>query len=179
MRQANFTVVLAIVFGSVGCNRTESDAVQGYVEGEYVYVAAPYSGALETLSVQRGVRSMRTILCSRWRRLRRNRFAMRPTAALFRLAREPGGLEEGPPADRTGVARSAAPAGPCGARVLGERTEPDGKRPTYRRWLHRRHGAHPLEAKSGSRKDRAVRSRPEDCPTSGRATIRSRPRKRT
>ena len=28
--------------------------MQGYVEGEYVYVAAPYAGALESLSVQRG-----------------------------------------------------------------------------------------------------------------------------
>jgi HlyD family secretion protein len=28
--------------------------VQGYVEGEYVYVASPRAGALETLSVQRG-----------------------------------------------------------------------------------------------------------------------------
>lgn len=37
-----------------GCAKTESDAVQGYVEGEFVYVAAPYSGALESLAVQRG-----------------------------------------------------------------------------------------------------------------------------
>lgn len=28
--------------------------MQGYVEGEYVYVASPYAGALQTLSVQRG-----------------------------------------------------------------------------------------------------------------------------
>jgi len=38
----------------VGCTRTESDRVQGYVEGEYVYIASPLSGTLETLYVQRG-----------------------------------------------------------------------------------------------------------------------------
>lgn len=40
-----------------GCNRTPSTpgTVQGYVEGEFVYIAAPLSGRLETLFVQRGV----------------------------------------------------------------------------------------------------------------------------
>ena len=28
--------------------------MQGYVEGEYVYIASPFAGQLETLSVQRG-----------------------------------------------------------------------------------------------------------------------------
>ena len=37
-----------------GCGPSDSDRVQGYVEGEYVYVAAPLAGALETLNVQRG-----------------------------------------------------------------------------------------------------------------------------
>lgn len=37
-----------------GCGRAQRDAVQGYVEGEYVYVASPLAGALEVLSVQRG-----------------------------------------------------------------------------------------------------------------------------
>ena len=36
------------------CERTPSDRVQGYVEGEFVYVASPFAGALESLSVQRG-----------------------------------------------------------------------------------------------------------------------------
>jgi HlyD family secretion protein len=39
---------------SAGCQRPESDRVLGYVEGEFVYVAAPSAGALEALSVQRG-----------------------------------------------------------------------------------------------------------------------------
>lgn len=37
-----------------GCKRDEHGHVQGYVEGEYVYVASPLAGALETLSVERG-----------------------------------------------------------------------------------------------------------------------------
>jgi len=39
-----------------GCSRapSESGAVQGYVEGEFVYVAAPLPGKLATLFVQRG-----------------------------------------------------------------------------------------------------------------------------
>lgn len=39
---------------SVGCNRSDPQRVQGYVEGEFVYVAAPLAGALESLHVQRG-----------------------------------------------------------------------------------------------------------------------------
>jgi len=37
-----------------GCSRAEPEAVQGYVEGEFVYVASPLAGALETLDVRRG-----------------------------------------------------------------------------------------------------------------------------
>lgn len=37
-----------------GCEPSPSDQVQGYVEGEYVYVASPYAGALRSLSVRRG-----------------------------------------------------------------------------------------------------------------------------
>jgi HlyD family secretion protein len=38
-----------------GCSRREPEQVQGYVEGEYVYVASPLAGTLESLYVQRGV----------------------------------------------------------------------------------------------------------------------------
>jgi len=38
-----------------GCNKPPADRVQGYVEGEFVYVASPLSGQLDTLSVERGV----------------------------------------------------------------------------------------------------------------------------
>ncbi|MDF0677037.1 MAG: HlyD family efflux transporter periplasmic adaptor subunit [Nitrospira sp.] len=47
-----FTLVVAVV--QSGCGRSSSDQVQGYVEGEYVYVASPYAGALASLSVRRG-----------------------------------------------------------------------------------------------------------------------------
>jgi len=36
------------------CERPDPGFVQGYVEGEFVYVAAPFGGQLETLSVDRG-----------------------------------------------------------------------------------------------------------------------------
>jgi len=39
-----------------GCRHEPTGRVQGYVEGEFVYVAAPYAGALESLAVQRGAR---------------------------------------------------------------------------------------------------------------------------
>jgi len=39
---------------SAGCKRKSTDRIQGYVEGEFVYVASPLAGALETLAVQRG-----------------------------------------------------------------------------------------------------------------------------
>ncbi len=48
-----FMVAVAGVLS--GCDRPPSDdVVQGYVEGEYVYVASPYGGALTILSVRRG-----------------------------------------------------------------------------------------------------------------------------
>jgi len=37
-----------------GCSRPSSNRVQGYVEGEFVYVASPFAGALEVLHVQKG-----------------------------------------------------------------------------------------------------------------------------
>jgi HlyD family secretion protein len=46
-------VILTLCFVA-GCDRVDDGLVQGYVEGEFVYVAAPLPGTLETLSVQRG-----------------------------------------------------------------------------------------------------------------------------
>jgi HlyD family secretion protein len=37
-----------------GCTRQDGDRLQGYVEGEFVYIASPFAGALESLHVQRG-----------------------------------------------------------------------------------------------------------------------------
>ncbi|MBI5388247.1 MAG: HlyD family efflux transporter periplasmic adaptor subunit [Verrucomicrobia bacterium] len=38
-----------------GCSQAPSDAFQGYVEGEFVYVASPLAGALTNLAVSRGL----------------------------------------------------------------------------------------------------------------------------
>ena len=49
-------LVLAAVGVCAGCSRPDSERVQGYVEGEFVYVASPHGGALESLAVGRGAR---------------------------------------------------------------------------------------------------------------------------
>jgi HlyD family secretion protein len=47
-------IPLAWVALAAACSNSDPNLVQGYVEGEYVYVASPLPGALESLSVQRG-----------------------------------------------------------------------------------------------------------------------------
>ncbi|HET7198546.1 MAG TPA: HlyD family efflux transporter periplasmic adaptor subunit [Burkholderiales bacterium] len=44
---------LALVLAA-GCGKTDDDAWQGYIEGEYVLLASPYAGQLEKLYVRRG-----------------------------------------------------------------------------------------------------------------------------
>jgi HlyD family secretion protein len=39
----------------MGCSRPDPNLVQGYVEGEFVYVASPLPGALQTLAIRRGM----------------------------------------------------------------------------------------------------------------------------
>src|SRR6516164_11267251 len=46
--------VVLLLGNLAGCDSTDAKRVQGYVEGEYVYVASPLAGTLETLSVRRG-----------------------------------------------------------------------------------------------------------------------------
>jgi len=48
--------LVACLAAFTGCHRQQSNRFQGYVEGEYVYVASPFAGQLETLSVKRGTR---------------------------------------------------------------------------------------------------------------------------
>lgn len=48
------TPVLVSVLVLVACSRPAETAWAGYVEGDYVHVAAPIGGALTTLAVQRG-----------------------------------------------------------------------------------------------------------------------------
>ncbi len=45
---------LAVLCLLSSCSRSDPDRVQGYVEGEFVYVASPLAGALDSLHVQRG-----------------------------------------------------------------------------------------------------------------------------
>ena len=45
---------LALVWALTGCGPQGDRPIQGYVEGEYVRVAAPFAGALTQLSVKRG-----------------------------------------------------------------------------------------------------------------------------
>jgi HlyD family secretion protein len=53
---ATLSVAVFVAAGLLaGCDQSPADQVQGYVEGEYVYVASPYAGALSTLSVRRGM----------------------------------------------------------------------------------------------------------------------------
>lgn len=49
-------VLLFCLLPSAGCNGEDSNTVQGYVEGEFVYVASPLAGSLQTLGVRRGER---------------------------------------------------------------------------------------------------------------------------
>jgi HlyD family secretion protein len=51
---ASVAVSLACACLLNGCSDPPSDRFQGYVEGEFVYVASPLAGQLQTLSVQRG-----------------------------------------------------------------------------------------------------------------------------
>src|SRR5258708_21700454 len=44
----------ALLLGA--CTRSAPSAYQGYLEGEFIYVAAPLGGQLEKLSVTRGTR---------------------------------------------------------------------------------------------------------------------------
>jgi len=47
-----FLIAISLLLSS--CHRSDDRLVQGYVEGEFVYVASPMSGALQSLSVARG-----------------------------------------------------------------------------------------------------------------------------
>jgi HlyD family secretion protein len=48
------TGLLIAAAGMAGCSRDAPQLYQGYAEGEFVRVAAPYAGALTSLAVQRG-----------------------------------------------------------------------------------------------------------------------------
>ena len=50
----NNLCILAALCLLACCTRPAANRVQGYVEGEFVYVASPYAGALKSLNVRRG-----------------------------------------------------------------------------------------------------------------------------
>jgi HlyD family secretion protein len=57
LRRVTFgAAALALLLGLPACERHDPRVTQGYIEGEFVYVASPLSGALDVLSVQRGAR---------------------------------------------------------------------------------------------------------------------------
>ena len=45
---------LLLLLTLAGCGGEDGNRVQGYVEGEFVYVASPLAGQLESLAVPRG-----------------------------------------------------------------------------------------------------------------------------
>ncbi|HSZ27671.1 MAG TPA: HlyD family efflux transporter periplasmic adaptor subunit [Chthoniobacterales bacterium] len=53
-RRSVSTLLMAILALLNSCHRSDDRVVQGYVEGEFVYVASPMAGALRTLFVLRG-----------------------------------------------------------------------------------------------------------------------------
>ncbi len=53
-RALPFAMLLGAVLLAAGCGKPDTDTWQGYIEGEFVSVASPFAGRLDTLSVQRG-----------------------------------------------------------------------------------------------------------------------------
>src|ERR1035437_5035235 len=57
VRMKNFLSVMLAAFAAMllaGCGKNSTGSFQGYIEGEYVYVASPLGGALTNLAVARG-----------------------------------------------------------------------------------------------------------------------------
>lgn len=57
MKMHRIIFLFALAFGAVliaGCSEHSSGVLQGYIEGEYVYVASPLGGTLTNLAVARG-----------------------------------------------------------------------------------------------------------------------------
>ena len=53
---ANVALLLVSLLLAVGCSRAPEHRYQGYLEGEFIYVASPLAGRLETLAVTKGGR---------------------------------------------------------------------------------------------------------------------------
>ncbi|MEM5432062.1 HlyD family secretion protein [Cupriavidus oxalaticus] len=53
-RALPIAALLGAALLAAGCSKSGADTWQGYIEGEFVSVASPFAGRLDTLSVQRG-----------------------------------------------------------------------------------------------------------------------------
>lgn len=63
--QIKYVIIIIMVFFISGCDFNEKDPIEGYVEGENIYLASPFYGVLHKLAVQRGDRvSKGTLLFS-------------------------------------------------------------------------------------------------------------------
>ncbi len=51
---ASCLVLVAMSCIPTGCRRVDDDRIQGYIEGEFVYVSSPVGGTLAALHVERG-----------------------------------------------------------------------------------------------------------------------------
>ncbi len=51
---ARVLALAAALCATVSCDKIDPSLVQGYIEGEFVYVASPFGGRLEKLAVKRG-----------------------------------------------------------------------------------------------------------------------------
>ena len=51
-----FVAGVLVALAAAGCGKKQDAALQGYVEGEYVRVAAPFAGTLVSLDAQRGTK---------------------------------------------------------------------------------------------------------------------------
>src|SRR5258708_13034776 len=55
-RKSAAALLVTGILLALGCARHDSAGYQGYLEGEFVYVAAPLGGQLARLAVQKGAR---------------------------------------------------------------------------------------------------------------------------
>ena len=57
MRTKNI-LIASVALALAACGKSGPEPLQGYVEGEYVRVAAPFAGTLVQLDTQRGARRL-------------------------------------------------------------------------------------------------------------------------
>lgn len=53
-RIRDMSFIVLFIFTLIGCNESSNNSFQGYIEGEYVYLASSRAGKVENISVERG-----------------------------------------------------------------------------------------------------------------------------